>query len=186
MKIIEKAIEASALAHDGQYRKQSSLPYLSHPVTVGFYLIESGSPEEVIAAGILHDVIEDTALNFDDLKAGFGEKIATLVLECSEPDKSLEWEKRKQHTVNELRTASFSVKQIVCADKLHNLTTIQNDYEREGSLVWERFNRGVEKQRWYYQSVYRSLMMNLSDEEKNFPLFVKLNETIHKVFPNKV
>ncbi|MGB8001211.1 MAG: HD domain-containing protein, partial [Anaerobacillus sp.] len=102
MKIIEKAIEASALAHDGQYRKQSSLPYLSHPVTVGFYLIESGSAEEVIAAGILHDVIEDTPLNFDDLKAEFGEKIASLVLECSEPDKSLEWEKRKQHTVKEL------------------------------------------------------------------------------------
>ena len=56
----------------------------------------------------------------------------------------------------------------------------------KGQLVWERFNRGMEKQRWYYQSVYRSLMMNLSDEEKDFPLFVKLNETIHKVFPNKV
>ncbi len=184
MKTIEKAIEASALAHDGQYRKRSSLPYLSHPVTVGFYLIESGASEEVIAAGILHDVIEDTPLNFDNLKDEFGEEIARLVLNCSEPDKTLEWEERKQHTVDELRSASFSVKQIVCADKLHNLSTIQQDYEREGSAVWERFNRGFEKQRWYYESVYRSLMMNLSDEEKNFPLFVKLNEMINKVFFN--
>ncbi|MBN8209418.1 bifunctional (p)ppGpp synthetase/guanosine-3',5'-bis(diphosphate) 3'-pyrophosphohydrolase [Bacillus sp. NTK071] len=182
MKIIEKAIETTAIAHDGQYRKKSSLPYLSHPVTVGFYLLESGSTEEVVAAGILHDVIEDTRLTFDNLKAEFGEVIANLVLACSEPDKSLEWEDRKLHTIKKLRTASFAVKQITCADKLHNLRTIQNDFYREGSLVWERFTRGRDKQQWYYDAIYTSLIMNLTSEEACYPLFEQLQETIIAVF----
>ncbi|TKD69189.1 HD domain-containing protein [Pseudalkalibacillus hwajinpoensis] len=182
MKIIERAIELAATAHDRQYRKKSSLPYLSHPVTVGFYLLESGSTEEVVAAGILHDVIEDTALTFANLKDEFGEVVANLVLECSEPDKSLEWEERKLHTIKKLRTASFSVKQITCADKLHNLRTVQRDFAREGSAVWDRFTRGRDKQQWYYDSVYSSLIMNLSSEEACYPLFENLQETILAVF----
>lgn len=182
MKIIEKAIETAAIAHDGQYRKKTSLPYLSHPVTVGFYLLESGSSEEVAAAGILHDVLEDTSLSFTNIKAEFGEGIANLVLECSEPDKSLEWEDRKLHTINKLKTASFSVKQITCADKLHNLRTIQRDLSSEGSFVWERFTRGRDKQQWYYDTIYQSLMTGLSSEQSSFPLFEKLQKTIVAVF----
>ncbi|MDQ0481153.1 HD domain-containing protein [Guptibacillus hwajinpoensis] len=182
MKIIEKAIETAAIAHDGQYRKKSTLPYLSHPVTVGFYLLESGSSEEVVAAGILHDVLEDTSLSFANLKAEFGEVIANLVFECSEPDKSLEWEERKLHTVKKLKTASFSVKQITCADKLHNLRTIQRDLSNEGPLVWERFTRGRDQQQWYYDTIYTSLMTDLSSEQSSFPLFEKLQKTISAVF----
>lgn len=182
MRIIEKAVEFSAVAHDKQYRKGSTLPYFSHPVTVGFYLIEAGASEEAIAAGILHDVVEDTAITYDMVKEEFGEIIADLVEGCSEPDKSLSWEKRKSHTINTLRTASFQIKQIACADKLHNLTTIHYDYETEGERIWERFNRGKEMQRWYYESIYVSLLAGLTAKEGEFPLFSKLNEMIDVVF----
>ncbi|WP_347549158.1 HD domain-containing protein [Pseudalkalibacillus hwajinpoensis] len=182
MRIIEKAIETSAIAHDGQYRKRSKLPYLSHPVTVGFYLIEAGAEEKVITAGILHDVLEDTSISFNELESEFGIEIANLVLGCSEPDKSLPWEDRKRHTIEKLKTASYSIKQIACADKLHNLTTILYDYEQEGKLVWQRFNRGRDQQRWYYESIYESLMTNLSTEEAANPLFNKLKNQTHRVF----
>ncbi|MCA0171449.1 HD domain-containing protein [Bacillus sp. RAR_GA_16] len=182
MKMIEKAVSFSAVAHDGQYRKGLSLPYFSHPVTVGFYLLEAGASEEVIAAGILHDVVEDTATTYEMVKKEFGQVIADLVIGCSEPDKSLSWEERKTHTINALRRASFPVKQIACADKLHNLTTIKSDYEKEGEQVWVRFNRGKEKQRWYYESVYTSLVANLSDAESSFSLFSKLKNLIDAVF----
>ena len=182
MKIIEKAIEIASIAHDGQYRKKSSLPYLSHPITVGFYLLNSEVTEEVVVAGILHDVIEDTALTFADLKEEFGEGVANLVMACSEPDKSLEWEERKLHTVQKLRTAPFAVKQITCADKLHNLRTIQHDLEREGSSVWNRFTRGKEKQQWYYESIYLSVIANLSTDEASYYLFEQLKNTIYAVF----
>ncbi|WP_273853180.1 HD domain-containing protein [Guptibacillus spartinae] len=182
MKLIEKAVSFSAVAHDGQYRKGLPLPYFSHPVTVGFYLLEAGASEEAIAAGILHDVVEDTAITYEMLKKEFGQVIADLVSGCSEPDKSLSWEQRKTHTISTLRIASFPVKQIACADKLHNLTTIKSDYEKEGEQVWERFNRGKEKQRWYYESVYTSLIANLSETESSFPLFSKLKDMIHALF----
>lgn len=182
MKIIEKAIKIAAIAHDGQYRKKTTLPYLSHPVTVGFYLLESGASEEVVASGILHDVLEDTSLTFAMLKEEFGEVIANLVSECSEPDKSLEWEERKLHTIQRLKTASFSVKQITCADKLHNLRTIQSDSKSEGSLVWERFTRGRDQQQWYYDAIFTSLMTNLSPEQASYPLFGELHKTIVAVF----
>ncbi|WP_283153818.1 HD domain-containing protein [Guptibacillus hwajinpoensis] len=182
MKIIEKAVEIAALAHDGQYRKESTLPYLSHPITVGFYLMESGASEETIAAGILHDVIEDTSITYEMLKEEFGQVVANLVAACSEPDKQLEWEKRKEHTIEKVKQAPFSVKQITCADKLHNLTTIKKDYDQVGEQIWQRFNRGREKQKWYYESIYNSLLEGLSPHEAHFPLFSRLKTTIEDMF----
>ena len=130
MTIIEKAIEYAARAHDQQYRKSSNLPYVSHPVTVGFYLMQVGAKENVIAAGILHDVIEDTNSTYTELQEEFGYEIAKLVEGCSEPDKSLSWEERKAHTIHYLKEAPLGIKQIASADKLHNLRTILQELEQ--------------------------------------------------------
>ncbi|MCA0986486.1 HD domain-containing protein [Guptibacillus algicola] len=186
MKVIEKAVEYAAYAHDNQYRKKTRLPYVSHPVTVGFYLLQSGVREEVVAAAILHDVLEDTTTTFSDLEKEFGLEIATLVEGCSEPDKNLIWEERKKHTIRHLECASFEIKQIACADKLHNLRTIHVELQKDGDRVFEKFSRGREKQRWYYESILASLQANLTDSQSEWHLFGELEETIHQVFPNYV
>ena len=96
----------------------------------------------MVVAGILHDTVEDTSLTLDYIREKFGSGVAQIVQGCSEPDKSLPWEQRKQHTVEFLKTASLEVRAVTCADKLHNLLTIIADYELVGDNVWDRFSRG--------------------------------------------
>ena len=87
-------------AHDGQRRKSDkSKPMIIHPINVANILNEYGFDENVVAAGYLHDTVEDTKVTLDDLKNSFGEDIASLVEGASEPDKSLSWEERKKHTI---------------------------------------------------------------------------------------
>ncbi|MCM3476601.1 MULTISPECIES: HD domain-containing protein [Bacillaceae] len=178
MSVIEKAIEVAAKAHDHQYRKGTNLPYISHPYTVGVLLLTFGYAEEVVAAGILHDTVEDTDLTLDDIKKDFGERIADIVRGASEKDKSLSWEERKQATIDHLATEPRDVCLIVCADKLHNLTTIKRELEREGEKVWTRFKRGREKQAWYYREVVHKLENKIANER----IFVQLKNEVISVF----
>jgi (p)ppGpp synthase/HD superfamily hydrolase len=161
--ILFSAVETAARAHRGQYRKGTRTPYLLHPLAVAEILDRAGCKEETVVAGLLHDVVEDTGLELEDVRAGFGDQVAELVAGASEPDKGAVWEKRKGHTVEHLRTAPVDVVLISCADKLHNLLSMAEDLRVGGEAVWDRFNRPREKQRWYYTElsrVYRARLVH--------------------------
>lgn len=135
--MIDKAIQFAVVAHEGQYRKGTNIPYIVHPVSVGFLLQSIGCDEEVIAAGLLHDTVEDTDTEVDDIKREFGERVASLVLSVSEPDKTLPWEKRKIHTIESLGQVGEDTLVITLADKIHNLRTLLLDGQQNGEEVWE-------------------------------------------------
>ncbi len=149
---IEEAIEVAAEAHQGQYRKGTDTPYITHPYAVGLILMEAGCTEAVIIAGILHDTVEDTDLTLEFIRERFGEDIANIVDGCSE-NKALRWRARKTERIEALRTASPEICTVTCADKLHNLRTIISEYDLIGDTVWDRFHGGVEDQAWYYRSI---------------------------------
>lgn len=149
---IEEAIEVAAEAHQGQYRKGTRTPYITHPYAVGLILMEAGCPEAVIIGGILHDTVEDTDLTLDFIRERFGDAIADIVAGCSE-NKALRWRARKTERIEALRAASPEVCTVTCADKLHNLRTIISEYDVIGDAVWDRFHGDVEDQAWYYCSV---------------------------------
>ena len=149
---IEEAIEVAAEAHQGQYRKGTDTPYITHPYAVGLILMEAGCTEAVIIAGILHDTVEDTDLTLEFIRERFGEDIANIVDGCSE-NKALRWRARKTERIEALRTASPEICTVTCADKLHNLRTIISEYDLIGDAVWDRFHGGVEDQAWYYRSI---------------------------------
>ena len=149
---IEEAIEVAAEAHQGQYRKGTDTPYITHPYAVGLILMEAGCSEAVIIAGILHDTVEDTDLTLAFIRERFGDAIANIVDGCSE-NKALRWRARKTERIEALRRASPEVCTVTCADKLHNLRTIISEYDLIGDAVWDRFHGGVEDQAWYYRSV---------------------------------
>src|SRR3954447_19078300 len=107
MTLIDKAIETAALAHRDQVRKGTNIPYISHPFAVGMMLAQADCADEVVAAAILHDTIEDTDITLDDLRRDFGEQVASIVAGCSEPHKSHPWEERKRHTIEFMRTAPW-------------------------------------------------------------------------------
>jgi (p)ppGpp synthase/HD superfamily hydrolase len=163
--MIFKAIEFAARAHSGQYRKGTKLPYIVHPLGVAKILIEYGSPEHVIIAGILHDTVEDTPATLEEIKQIFGWNIADLVEAASEPDKSDTWENRKEHTIGMLKTLSKEAAILVLADKLDNIRAISADYERYGEDLWRRFKRPREKQKWYYECLAAVFWESLPDEQ---------------------
>ena len=147
------AIEFAAHAHAGQYRKQTRLPYIIHPLSVARILIEAGQDSSVVVAGVLHDVLEDTSATHAELEQRFGPEVAALVAEVSEEDKSADWKVRKQATVDCLATASPEAIWVELADKLDNIRSIAADQSRDGDKVWERFNSPKDMQRWYYESL---------------------------------
>lgn len=177
MDIVEKALAIASKSHEGQYRKKTDIPYITHPVGVGMMLLKYGYSEEIVAAGILHDTVEDTPLTLEEIKREFGAAIAEIVEGCSEPDKSQSWKDRKEHTIEFLKTASRDIRAVACADKLHNIRSIIRDYEHEGEEVWSRFNAGKEQQKWYYTNVVESLGV-----QSDFALLTELREEVERLF----
>ncbi|HSQ39860.1 MAG TPA: HD domain-containing protein, partial [Anaerolineales bacterium] len=76
--LVQRAYRVAEEAHRGQ-KRVSGEPYVSHCVAVARILAELSVPPDVIAAGLLHDTVEDTSITLDDLRLDFGETIATLV-----------------------------------------------------------------------------------------------------------
>ena len=162
--MIFEAIAFATRAHSGDYRKGTRIPYIIHPLNVAKILIESECPEHVVAAGILHDTLEDTRVTFAEIEAAFGSEVAGLVGAVSEPNKSDHtWENRKAHTLKHLRTASFEALLISLADKLDNIRAIREDRDRIGDEVWKRFRRPIEKQQWYYEALAGVFSARLGD-----------------------
>jgi len=178
MNIVEKAIIFAAKAHKDQTRKSTDIPYITHPYSVGMLLQKIKCSEEVIAAGILHDTLEDTSATYEDLLEQFGANVAHLVLAATETNKSLPWEERKQQTIAKLKESSLEEIQIIVADKLHNLRTIREDIKASGDRIWERFNRGKQEQRWYYTSIVKEL----APRRKESKLIRELEKEVKKVF----
>ena len=179
----EKAKKFAIKAHMGQVRKsEPDKPMIMHPISVGMMLEEYGYDDQVVAAGYLHDVVEDTKYTIEDIEKEFGQEIANLVMGASEPDKSLSWEERKKHTIEETKTLPLRNKLIVCADKINNLEDMMVIFERNGKKDFSAFKRGEKDQKWYFTNVYESLINN---EDKDLPIFKRLKNVIEMVFEDK-
>lgn len=161
--IIAKAMNEASRLHRGVNRKGTDIPYIVHPFEVALILKENGMTDEVIAAGLLHDVLEDSNINEKKLRDKFKDSIVDLVVGASEQLKGREdrpWKDRKEHTVDYLKDkASFSIKCVACADKLSNIRSIARDLIdcREEDKFWSRFNANKQDQKWYYEALVGSL-----------------------------
>ncbi len=179
--MINTAIQVALEAHKKQLRKGTKIPYITHPLSVGIILAKAGFSDDVIAAGILHDTVEDTPVTLNDLREKFGEEVAEIVDRVSEPDKSLSWEERKQHALDSLNETSEAVRFVTLADKLDNIRAIAGDYKTEGDGIWKRFKRGRESQKWYYRCLLNALHDGPFDDAYSF-LYNQLAQTVTEVF----
>lgn len=144
-------------------------------------LIQYGATDDAIIAGILHDTIEDTATTENDLRNAFGNRVTNLVIGASEPDKSQTWEERKEHTINTLGNVDDTEQiMVVCADKLSNISSIASDLRAHGDIIWTRFNRGYDKQKWYYCSLGQIFAKHI-DKSQIFSEYLKvMNDVFNK------
>jgi guanosine-3',5'-bis(diphosphate) 3'-pyrophosphohydrolase len=143
--LMERAWRIAALAHANQRRKATDIPYLVHPAAVALILQRSGFGEEtILAAAILHDVVEDTDWSLDRLKDQFPEDVLRIVDVLTERkhDKSgakRPWADRKSEQLDRISKSSVECRAVWLADKRHNLETIAFDLA-DGIDVFDRFN----------------------------------------------
>ena len=177
---IEYAIYYATKAHKGQRRKMEDIDMIFHPFTVGMILQRNGQNEDVVAAGILHDVVEDTEKTFEDIENEFGKTIRDYVYDASEPDKTLSWKERKLHTINHIKNAPLGSKLIVACDKISNLEDALSNMKKYGED--KVLNRNPEEQEWYYTSVYESCINGV---DKNNEIFKRYEKVLKELFNYK-
>ena len=167
--LMDRAIIFATRAHSGTYRKGTMIPYIVHPIEAAAIVSTITADPDMIAAAVLHDVVEDTDATVEEIRFFFNERIATLV-EAESEDKRKDlppqetWMIRKMETLEFLRTkADRDAKILALADKLSNIRAIHRDQNTVGDKLWERFNeKRKEKHGWMYRQVAEALS-ELSD-----------------------
>lgn len=190
--MVQKAVEFAKEAHADAFRKGTDIPYIMHPLAVMEIVSGITDDEEVRAAAVLHDTVEDTKVTRKDIEDTFGERVAKLVASESEnkregqPEKET-WKIRKQETIDHLDIADTDTKIICLGDKLANMRDIARDYKDIGDSLWERFNAPEDDKKypgkkaimgWYYRGVADSLKDGLCTTEA----WQELDRLIEEVF----
>ena len=163
------ALRFATVAHTGQFRKSTQLPYIVHPIEAAAIVSTMTYDPDMIAAAVLHDVVEDTDATVEEIRFFFNDRIARLV-EAESEDKRKDlppqdtWMIRKMETLNFLKNeADRDAKILALADKLSNIRAIHRDQKTVGDQLWERFNeKRKEKHGWMYRQVADALS-ELSD-----------------------
>ena len=159
-----EAIDFAANAHAGYFRKGTKIPYIVHPLGVTTILYHYKCLPYIISAAVLHDTVEDPNVTIDQIYSLFGNQVAEIVKNVSEPDKNDTWENRKKHTIESLKYATVDTLLVACADKLDNMRAIHKDYSEEKESFWSRFKRSKESQKWYYQALVEVLAKRKENE----------------------
>ncbi len=129
MDVIDRAYQLAVKSHEEQ-KRLSGAPYISHPVAVACILVELGMDTESVAAGLLHDVVEDTPVNLEQLKKSFGAEIANLTDGVTKLGR-IPYSSREEQQAENLRKMLIAMAEdirviiIKLADRLHNMRTIE-------------------------------------------------------------
>lgn len=159
MELVEKAREIAHKAHEGQVRKTDGSPYVHHPEAVAEIVKEHGFGEEVVAAALVHDVLEDCDMTETELREELGDEVVNIVTAVSE-NKDLEWEDRKEQYAEAVASSGEGTMAVSVADKIHNAKSLLGYYAEHGPKTWDSFNRGKEKKVWFEKLLLTKLQQN--------------------------
>lgn len=181
--LLDRAVIYAVNAHAGTERRGKGFPYIVHPMEAVEIVATMTPDQELLAAAVLHDVVEDTNVTVEDLRKAFGDRIAHLVEE--ESDKFVEgvseadsWHDRKQAAIDRLAAASREAKMVALGDKLSNMRAIWRDWMEKGDAIWNIFHvTDPAEHEWHYRGLADSLR-----ELDDTVAFKEFEHLINKVF----
>ena len=184
--LLDNAIAFAVKAHSGTERRGKGFPYIVHPMEALEIVATMTSDQELLAAAVLHDTVEDTSVTIDQIRMEFGDRIASIV--DAESDKGIEgrseddsWYDRKQGAIDRLAKASRDTKMVALGDKLSNMRAIARDYSMMGDELWKIFHVTDKKDHEWH---YRGLADSLRELEDTFA-FKEFETLIDQVFGKK-
>jgi len=181
--LFDKAAQFAINAHHGTERRGKGSPYVIHVMEAAEIVSTITNDQELLAAAMLHDVVEDCGVSVDEIKAEFGERIAELVAGESDlvvPGLSEEesWVMRKQHAIDRLAKQSRDGKIVAIGDKLSNMRAIARDFDEKGDELWKIFHAPKpELHEWHYKGLAEAL-----SELEGTAAYKELCELIDKTF----
>ncbi len=184
MTLFEKAVQFSLQKHSGQTRKESKIPYVLHPMEVASIVATMTNDENVLAAALLHDTVEDAQVKKQEILKEFGERVAALV-ESETEDKRADlppestWRIRKEETLAVLRdTDDIAVKMLWLGDKLSNMRSYYRQYKEKGDALWQAYHqKSPVEQKWYYTTIAEYL-----SDLKDHPAYWEYVTLLYEIF----
>ena len=181
--ILDRAIIFAVKAHTGTERRGKGYPYIVHPMEAVEIVATMTKDQELLAAAMLHDTVEDTNVTIDQIRDEFGDRVADLV--ASESDEMPagvseedSWHARKQAAIDRLSKASREAKIVAMGDKLSNMRAIARDYAEQGDKLWNLFHvKDRKSHEWHYRGLANALKE--LDDTFAYQEFIKL---INQVF----
>ena len=128
--LVRNAYRYAALCHAGQVKDSDGSPYLDHLVAVARLVEQAGYDDDVIAAALLHDVVEKASVTVDDVREDFGDDVADLVAAMTEPEDIKSWSRRKRAHRERIARADPRARALFVADKAANAASLRRALER--------------------------------------------------------
>lgn len=169
--VFERAIDLAVRAHCGMVRKKDGSPYILHPLEAAVIAGTMTRDEEVLAAAVLHDAVEDTEATLEDVRECCGDRVMELVAAETEDKRhdqpaAATWRLRKEESLRDLRdSGDKAVKILWLSDKLSNVRSFYRLWKVQGDAIWNGFNeKNVSEQAWYYRTI-ALLLEDLKDTD---------------------
>ena len=156
--LLDRAIIFATRAHAGTERRGKGFPYIVHPLEAMEIVSTITNDQELLAAAVLHDTVEDTDTTIGQIRVEFGDRVARLVAIESVPNLDT-WRERKLFGASQLAASPIDSKIVAMGDKLSNMRAIARDYQRVGDKVWSLFKapNGRSDVEWYYRQLATAL-----------------------------
>nr|WP_120491543.1 HD domain-containing protein [Corynebacterium lactis] len=174
-----RAVATAARAHEGHYRKSTTIPYISHPFSVMLLASRVTDDEDVLVAALFHDILEDVPefYSAEQMSAEFGPRVVDIVRGVTKDESIRDWQGRSDAYLAALAKAPEGSVIVAAADKFHNLSSTLEDLRRDGRSVWGRFNSSPGQQLWWYTSVLEVISGRLP----GLPLLPELGEMVDQL-----
>ena len=182
-RLLDRAVVFAVRAHAGTERRGKGFPYIVHPLEAVGIVATITSDQELLSAAVLHDTVEDTDITLEQIRAEFGNRIASLVatetdMPVGEMNLEKNWRIRKQAAIDRLASASRDAKIVALGDKLSNMRAIARDYSIQGDALWNLFRV---KERKDHEWHYRGLVSALSELNDTFA-YKEFSQLVDEVF----